>query len=144
MTARFPILPLLTLAMMVWALLAGCASNPAGRAPADPLVALEQRATARWQHLIADQFAEAYAFFSPGYRSTRSLEGYASGARSAALRWDGIEWQEARCANEDSCTAILLLTYSVRMPGAGDVPGVRQVEEQWVRLDGTWYHVPER
>lgn len=141
MSARSFALPLITLAM---ALLAGCAGGPSSRTAADPLADLEQRATARWQHLIADRFAEAYAFFSPGYRSTRSLEGYSAGVRSAALRWESIEWQEARCASEDSCTAILLLTYAVRMPGAGDVPGVRQLEEQWVRLDGTWYHVPER
>src|SRR5690606_7434395 len=124
--------------------LAACAAAPSGRTAGGGGASLEQRSLERWQALIEGDQAKAYGYLSPGYRATRSLENYRAGSRAAALNWSSVKWRGEKCSSEDSCVATLLLDYSVKMTGAGDVPGFRQLTEQWVRLDGTWYHVPER
>lgn len=112
--------------------------------PAGSLAALQERAEARWQLLIEGKMVEAYAYLTPGYRATRSVDDYVVGARAGALNWESVEWREADCQSEDSCLAQMLLNYSVRMPGAGRAPGFRVLAERWLHLDGEWYHLPER
>lgn len=131
-------LPLLALAL---ALLAGCAGGPATRAPADPLAALEQRAAQRWQHLIAGEFAQAYAFLSPGQRSTESEQQYVARMQGQPFKWQRADWRGADCASDEACTVRMGIGYAMAMPSAGDVPAITQFNEGWIRLDGVWYFV---
>jgi hypothetical protein len=141
---------LAALTLGVAVLLSGCAAtgtksgDDAVAAEGEVPQALQRRALERWELLIAGDMDKAYEYLTPGYRQTRSLDAYKARARAAALRWDSIEWRSGECLAADSCEVTLLLSYSVRMPGAGDTPGIRQIEERWIRAGGDWYHLPER
>lgn len=134
-------LPMAALLLACLAILAGCAGAPATRAPADPMAALEQRASQRWQHLVAGEFAQAYAFLSPGQRSTESEQQYVARMQGQPFKWQRADWRGADCASEDACTVRMGISYSVAMPSAGDVPAITQFNEGWIRLDGVWYFV---
>ncbi|MDZ3822423.1 MAG: hypothetical protein U0S76_02360 [Pseudoxanthomonas sp.] len=123
------------------AVLAGCASAPASRAPADPMAALEQRAGQRWQHLVAGEFAQAYAFLSPGQRSTESEQQYVARMQGQPFKWQRADWRGADCASEEACTVRMGISYSVAMPSAGDVSSITQFNESWIRLGGDWFFV---
>lgn len=131
-------------------LLSGCAATGtksdghAVAAEGEVPQALQRRAVERWELLIAGDMDKAYEYLTPGYRQTRSLERYKAGARNAALTWKEAKWHRGDCVGPDSCTAVILLTYSVKMPGAGSVPGIRPLEERWIRSRGEWYHLPDR
>lgn len=128
-------------------ILAACASGPgpgAGKVDASPEATIERRAVERWNLLIEDDLHAAYDYLTPGYRATRTADAYAAGAKPAIMTWTGIEWRDVECETGDSCLASLLLQYTVQMQGAGTVPGMTEVKERWVRLDGIWYHLPER
>lgn len=122
-------------------LLAGCGAM--AKKETDPAVTLENRAVERWQLLIDGKPDQAYDYLTPGYRATRSRESYAQAFRPATLRWRSIEWRRAECTEPDSCQARLLLTYTVTMQGAGEAFSVREVMENWLRVDGQWYYLPE-
>jgi hypothetical protein len=144
-SATFKGLAGLTLLLLIAACAGGPPTGSASGSRSDSAAgALEARAVARWEYLIAGDLAKAYDFLSPGYRSTRPLENYTAGARAAALNWKSVKWVKSDCVSSDSCTAELILSYSVKMAGAGDAEGFRHLEEAWVQLDGVWYHVPSR
>lgn len=135
--------PLKFILLMPVILLAACASTPK---PSDEtgLEALERRVMARWQHLIAGETLQAYEYLTPGYRSTRTPESYIRTVRSPAISWTSASWRDATCSTPDSCLVDLLLSYSVRIPNAGQRPGFRAIQERWLNVDGQWYHLPER
>lgn len=126
-------------------LLAACATG-GGRidagTDADPMAALQQRATERWQLLIDRKPEQAYGYLTPGYRSTRPLADYRGAPRNPAVQWTGISWHQAECEQPDSCQVRLLLDYEMAAPSAGNIPGIQELTERWLRLDGTWYHLP--
>lgn len=125
--------------------LAACAGGPGrGKADASPEAAIERRAIERWNLLIENNFYAAYEYLTPGYRATRAVSAYAAGTKPAIMNWTAIEWRGVDCEVPDSCLARLLLQYTVQMQGAGAVPGLTEIKERWVRLDGNWYHLPER
>lgn len=141
MTAPFRRLSMAAPFLALAAVLAGCASAPATRAPTDPMAALEQRAGQRWQHLIAGEFAQAYAFLSPGQRSTESEQQYVARMSGQPFKWLHADWRGADCAGEDACTVRMGISYAVPMPSAGDVSSITQFNESWIRLDGEWLFV---
>lgn len=124
-------------------LLAACAAGGGRKdADADPMATLQERATARWQLLIDRKPEQAYAYLTPGYRSTRPLADYRGAPRNPAVQWTGISWHQAECEQPDSCQVRLLLDYQMAAPSAGNIPGIQELTERWLRLDGTWYHLP--
>lgn len=122
--------------------LAACAGG-AGKNDDDVSEILEQRAMARWQMIIEGKGNEAYAYLTPGYRSTHSEREYARSVILGAIKWNKATWQDAECSAPDACKAKVMVDYSVRMPGAGDVPSFRLMQESWLLIDGEWYFLPE-
>lgn len=123
--------------------LAACAAGGGQTSARDPMAALEERAVARWQLLIDRKPEQAYEYLTPGYRSTRPLADYRGAPRSPTVEWTGIRWHQAECEQPDSCQVKLLLDYQMSAPSAGNIPGIQELSERWLRLDGTWYHLPE-
>lgn len=124
-------------------LTAACAGTGGSRSDdADPMAALERRALERWQLMIERKPELAYDYLTPGYRATRTREVYAATPRNPALTINSASWSGADCPQPDSCEARLLLDYSFVAPQAGKIPGIQEVTERWLRLDGTWYHLP--
>ena len=102
---------------------------------------VEERAQARWDHVVAREFEQAYEFFSPGYRETTPLHEYMIDVLSRPVRWVEAEVIGASCL-EDVCRLSVQVTYQ---PATG--PGhfrqlrpTRTIEERWIRIDGVWWH----
>ena len=134
-------LPRAALILMVLpGLMSACATTGGG--DGQP-VSVEDRAQARWAHLLANETTEAYNYLSPGYRSSVSLTAYQNQLAQKKVGWTGASVLDSECS-EISCKVRIMLNY--RLVGA--VPGVQQYEgkqlitESWVNSDGQWWHIP--
>jgi hypothetical protein len=121
-------------------LLVACASM---RQPADQVVG--ERAVARWDALIKGDYAAAYKYLSPGFRSGFTAQQYAKSFIYKKVKWTSAKLIESDCA-EKTCKVRISLGYTVY----GAVPGVKSfsdeepIEESWVLSHGSWYILPEK
>ena len=123
-------------ASLLLGLLMGC-----GGPDPEPLT-VEERAQARWDHVVAREFEQAYEFMSPGYRATTPLHEYMIDVMSRPVRWTSAEVIGASCL-EDVCRVSVEVTYQpIAAPGPlRNIRPTRTLEERWVRADGHWWHV---
>jgi len=133
---------LLALALTLAALaLVACATtgSPAAR---DKLV--QERAQARWDALLARDFATAYDFASPGYRSSASVADFEIGFRSRRVQYVSAEFQGLDC-EEAACTVHIFVGYKVDKPmtGVPEWKSTSVIEERWIHTGGNWWFVPE-
>ena len=118
-------------------LLSACASTTSTNS------LLEERAKARWEKLLSGDLAGAYAYLSPGFRSSVSSMDYQRSILMKKVRWTGADYKGSEC-EEATCKVKFLVYFSV----AGAVPGVKTfdgeqgIEESWLLVDGQWYLVP--
>jgi hypothetical protein len=127
---------LMSLALL---LLSACATSPAAR---DKLV--QQRAEARWAALLARDYAKAYGYASPGYRSGASVVDFEIEFRSRRVQYTSAEYRGHSCA-EAACTVEMRVGYRVVRPAPG-VPEWESssvIEERWINTGGNWWFVPE-
>lgn len=131
-------------AMCILALMAACASTatkpPQGGSSSD---AIEDRAKQRWDLLISGKAMDAWEYLSPGYRQTRDAQGYADDMRNRPTRWLSAGINSVECEDEDVCVVIVRMEFEAPVPGrSGGARAEGWVRENWLRVDGTWYHVP--
>jgi hypothetical protein len=131
------VIGILALAMVT---LSGCATTPAARDRA-----IEQRAQARWEALLARDYAAAYQYLSPGYRSTTSATDFEIGIRARRVQYLSAEYQGHSC-EEAACTVQIIVGYRVVRPVAGlpEWKSSSLVEERWIESDGQWWFLPEK
>ncbi|MBK7144169.1 MAG: hypothetical protein IPH76_02765 [Xanthomonadales bacterium] len=143
------------------ALLASCASTPAGKPEAgdaaavatteggvvvssDPRAPLERRATDRWKLLIAKDAARAYTYLTPGYRAGQTEGEYAKWLDGRRVKWTAAVYVDHACSSSDACKVSLSVSVETVVPG---VPGKQSltssVTENWLLIEGVWYHLPE-
>ena len=119
--------------------LAGCGAA----VKKDDGAAVEARAAERWNLLIAHQAEKAYDYLTPGFRQTITREKYASDKNDVALRWKSAKVSGHSC-DADACTVTVMIEAQVRMPGIAKAQTTTMPsEERWVRVDHTWYHLPD-
>jgi hypothetical protein len=152
--------PLRGPAIAALVLLSGCATAPkeqgdAVAAPAavaatgvvvstDPQAAIERRATDRWKLLVAKDAVRAYGYLTPGYRATMTATQYDEWLRSRQIKWVAGKYVDRTCSDATTCTVSMEIVAETKLPS---IPGVQQgaalVEEQWLQIDGVWYHLPK-
>jgi len=120
-------------------LLAACATI----VPTEQLI--EQRATARWDAILSGNLEDAYAYLSPGYRSSVSSLQYQRSILLKTVHWTGAEYIESDCV-ETTCKVKISLDYTVyaAIPGVKSYSRSKVIEESWLQLDGSWYLVPKK
>ena len=120
-------------------LLAACATV----VPAEQRIA--ERVTARWDAVLSGDLAGAYAYLSPGYRSSVTLLRYQRSVLLNRVRWTDARYMQGNCA-ETTCKVKISLDYTLYggLPGVKSFDGTQTVEESWVLADGLWYLVPEK
>jgi len=125
---------------LLFALLSGCATAPQSD---DEIVA--ERSQARWDAVLARDYETAYSFYSPGFRSTRSVADLEIKLRLQRIRWTNAKYRDHSCTG-DSCTVRVDLTYKVSspVPGVDSWNGFDLIEEQWVRTGGEWWYIPPK
>ena len=136
------------------AVLPGCQSGgtrPDGAAsaslaaPATSEELVTARANERWQLLIAEEFAKAYDYLSPGYRDVVEFEEYEKQMQSRQIRWTEAQVTDVECGS-GKCNVRIQMDYVVRVPtfGVGEVPVTTTLTETWLASDGGWYFLPDR
>jgi len=119
------------------ALLAGCATTDR---PADQTI--EERAQARWDHVLDQDHAAALAYYTPAFRSAVEPDDFERDMARRQVRWTDAEVQTAEC-EEQRCTVAVRVFYQ---PSQGpqefrDMELSRLRDETWIRLDGQWWFV---
>jgi hypothetical protein len=117
----------------------GCAASPAVR---DRLIA--ERAQARWDALLSSDYARAYGYMSPGYRSAHSAADFEIDFRSRRVQYTSADYLGHDCIDA-SCTVKIKVGYKVVRPVAGlsEWKSTDVIEERWINTDGEWWYLPE-
>jgi hypothetical protein len=119
------------------------ASTPTSNSQAG---AVQARAQTRWDLLIAGKMAEAYEFFSPGYRQIKSRDAYANDMANRPVKWTRAEVQGSECpAGAEYCDVTVNVHYEVTstLPGVGTLASFSPVTERWINSQWSWYLVPK-
>ncbi len=120
--------------------LSGCAG-----APLSGEDVVKQRAEQRWEAIFAKEYAKAYEYYSPGYRSKYSAVDVEIALRVQKVRWFSADYIDHSC-EEKTCIVRFNLGYKIAAPVPGvDVwTGWDTIEEQWIFTSGKWWFVPNR
>ncbi|MDE2258444.1 MAG: hypothetical protein KGK05_11820 [Xanthomonadaceae bacterium] len=104
---------------------------------------IKAKAVQRWDDLIARKADKAYDFLAPGYRKTISREQYAKDMNGRGMRWKKVSFGSQTC-DADTCTVHLTVAYNINLGGlAGKVDSMGLAVETWIKVDGTWYYLPQ-
>lgn len=132
----------------ITALLVACGTGAPSRSdrPLTDEEIIAQRAKARWDAIIAKDYAAAYEYLTPGTRATTPLNAYILRMSGATLRWTDAKVGNVVCEEPDVCVATVTISYTVRQtrPGLGDLGADTPLKENWLRSGGQWYHLPEK
>ena len=106
---------------------------------------IKERAQARWDALLKGDFATAYSYLSPGYRSTITVVDYEIRVRMRKVQYRTAEFQDHSC-EKNVCTVRFKVGYSVvrPVPGMADWENNSTVPEQWIKSDGDWWFLPQK
>jgi len=99
---------------------------------------VHQRATERWQALVAGQFSSAYSYTTPGFRAAVSPDSYRNRFGSA-ITWLGAEVIRVNCSEADKCVALVRIDYKP-VTGRQSAPKIStHVDETWLFEDRQWW-----
>ena len=120
--------------------LTACATSPESAGDT-----IEKRAQDRWDALLAGEYEKAYAFYSPGYRSTTSVFDLALRTKSQRVQWVSAEYKDHSC-DESVCTVNFLVGFKVVKPvsGLNVWENSTLVGEQWIKTEGQWWYLPKK
>ena len=109
--------------------------------PASP----EGRAVHRWQLIVGGKLEEAYELLSPGARSTRPKDQWVKETSQRPVSWSGARYFDKVCESEDRCMVRLEVDYTAPLAHSrtGMMANSTSITERWLKLDGSWYFVPE-
>jgi len=105
---------------------------------------IEDRANARWAALFNGNIGKAYGYFTPGFRSSVSLEQYQRALAVAPVKWTSAKYISSQC-DEARCDVKMLVTITVKnaVPGVKSFDAKDYIDETWILVDGKWFMVPE-
>lgn len=117
------------------AALLGC-STTASHSDSPEALVLE-RAQARWNALLAGDWAAAYRYMTPAYREIVPLSRYGNQFGGPA-KWQAAAAKDAKC-EERRCVVGMEVQFRLFLPGHSDRPMSTYVEEIWILEEGQWY-----
>ena len=126
----------LGLALLATLLLSACATLP-GLTPQDQV---RQRATQRWQALLAYDYAKAYEFATPSYRALVTPESYRT-RQGAALQRTSAKVFRVDCPEPDKCQARIEVGVKPPLGKRYGAEITAPVDETWVLQNGQWWLV---
>jgi hypothetical protein len=137
---KFPFSALPIAAIVLLAV--GCSQEP----PPPPEEVVAERAQARWDALVADEFEQAWDYYTPGFREQLPASDFALDMRRRPVDWVGAEVRSVECADDEPvCTVRVRVEYRapLQVPGAAGVRSESGVTESWLQLDGDWWYSSE-
>lgn len=126
--------------LLLLALITACAASAPTR---DEIIA--ERAQARWDALLAGDFESAYAFLTPGVRSTMTATDMEIEFRLRRVQYLSAEYLDHGCADQ-VCTVKIRVGFRVAKPVVGmkEWESESTAEEQWILSGGQWWYLPEK
>jgi hypothetical protein len=120
-------------------LLVACAT------PAIKPETLGDRAQARWDALLAKDFAKAYTYSTPGYQSSASAVDFEIEFKSRKVIYTSAQYIDHKCEN-DACTVQMDIGYTLvgALRGVPEWKSKTVVEEKWVKIDEQWRFFQKR
>lgn len=120
----------------------GCATKEAVKNLTDE-DQLKERVMAYWSYKVNQEFDKSYEYEAPFFRNTTSLVKYIRSFKSGRLEWKGAEVKSLKI---DGSSAIIDLKISIRLDlgPSSKIEHEVPLKEKWVRVDGTWYNVPQK
>lgn len=105
---------------------------------------LRQRVHERWDALMKKDYATAYQFEMPVFRSAYSLQEYQRGFGDDIV-WEKVEVDRLLFQGDDVATIYLNMQYHpAKHVMEGVMPKITSMmTEKWILVDGQWWHVPE-
>lgn len=106
---------------------------------------LGDRAQARWDALLAQDFEEAYSYLTPGYRSSVSSRDFEIGFLLRRVGYTSAEYIDSEC-QIDACDVSMKIGYMIIAPlrGVNVWNSKTTIEEKWIRIDNQWWHLPKK
>lgn len=105
---------------------------------------LDNRVVDFWNFKIDRNFAEAYDFLSPGWKSNENQESFIRRMSISAVKWTSVKLLSKKCRQKDLCVIKVEIGYEYQFRGA--VSEKMQVEttlaENWIMKDNIWYNIP--
>ena len=114
-------------------LLSACASLD----PMSPEEMVAARAQQRFDALMVYDYAAAYEYTTPGYRSTESVSRYSSRWGGAGM-WLSATVQSASCPGVQPANRCQVVAEIVYKPPRHEVLSTALIED-WLLIDGNWY-----
>jgi hypothetical protein len=104
---------------------------------------IEDRVNGRWAALLGNDIESAYAYLTPGYRSSVSLEQYKRAIASRKMKWTSAKYVKSDC-DENNCTVQVDIGFTVYgvLPGVKSMNSSQFAEETWILVDKNWYMIP--
>ena len=121
-------------------LLSACATT----STSSPEDIVRERAEARWDAQLSRDYASAYAYYSPGYRSAVSVTDFEVELRMRRIRYTSATYMDQNCG-DNTCTVRFNVGYrvSVPVPGVSVWNGFEVINDRWVKTGGEWWYLPE-
>jgi hypothetical protein len=123
-----------TLAGAVLLSLAACGPDPSVVDERTPEEIVKERAQARWNALLSGDLEQAYAFTSPAYRSSTTLNRFQARLGSSIRRTEAVV-SEVEC-EPDRCDVVVMVTYVVPQL---NTENTRPLNETWILSDDDWW-----
>lgn len=120
----------------LWACLTLAACASLGSSPPEDQV--RQRASARWQALLVNDYSKAYTYATPGYRALVSPDNYRR-RQGAVLQRVSSEVFSVNCPQADKCTARVVVGVKPPLSKRYGPVITAPVDETWVLEDGQWW-----
>jgi len=120
----------------------GCAKKEAIKSLQDEEV-LKERVTSYWNHKIKREFDKVYPYEDPLFRKRISLVAYIQQYGSSAKTYTSFEVQNIKLNDAEHAEVKIKTDVRLKVPGAKAFEHETELTEQWVRVDGEWYHVPK-
>lgn len=114
--------------------LAACGPDPSVVDERTSEEIVQERAQARWNALIEGDLEQAYAFTSPAYRSSTTLNRFQARLGSSIRRTEAVV-SEVEC-EPDRCDVVVMVTYTAPQL---NTENTRPLSETWVRSDDEWW-----
>lgn len=118
----------------------GCATKEAVKSVSDE-EALRARVMVYWDSKIKGELDKTYQMEQPGYRKAVSLVNYILHQTNPTIVTKGFEIADMYKRDTDHAEVSIRASQIFKAPGSKPFEHDMVLTEQWVRINGEWYHV---
>ena len=108
---------------------------------------LKERGAAYWGHMCRQEFDKAYEFEYPVYKKLVSSMDYIRRFRPN-VKWTKAVIEKIQIENDTAVMEVMVdadISVTVpKTPKKFEIKPQVRLNEQWIKVDGAWYHVPKK